>query len=296
MTMMTKEAVRIAPPLHRRIAFRTKGHSQGPITRLMSPGDVGQLVKPFVFLDYFDFAGLQEFVGPVHPHSGIATHTTLLSGSVAYADSTGKSGVLPSSAVEWMQAGGGVWHGGNPLRGQPLRGFQLWVALAPPLELAPARSEYVDGSTIPNDGRVRVLLGADRGMASPIPYPAPVKYLHVHLRKGEKWTYEPPQGHDIAWLAVASGLLLVHGTPLVREMAVFEEGNEPIELVAQDEVDLVIGSATKHPFPLLTGFYSVHTSREALNRGEAGIEEVASTMDLTPGAPIPSIRKQPVQE
>jgi redox-sensitive bicupin YhaK (pirin superfamily) len=294
--MMTKEQVRVAPPSHRRIAYRTKGHSQGPITRLMSPGDVGQLVKPFVFLDYFDFAGVQEFGGPVHPHSGIATHTTLLSGSVAYADSTGKSGLLRPDSVEWMQAGGGVWHGGNPLRGQRLRGFQLWVALAPPLELEPARSEYVDGSTIPNDGRVRVLLGADRGMASPIPYKAPVKYLHVHLGKGEKWTYEAPEGHDIAWLAVASGLLLVHGTPLVREMAVFEEGNGPIELIAQDEVDLVIGSATKHPYPLVTGMYSVHTSPETLARGETGIEEVASTMDLTPGELIPPLRSPSLRE
>jgi len=38
----------------RRIAFRTAGHAHGPITRLMSPGDVGELVKPFVFLDYFE--------------------------------------------------------------------------------------------------------------------------------------------------------------------------------------------------------------------------------------------------
>ncbi|QNM58911.1 hypothetical protein XHV734_0045 [Xanthomonas hortorum pv. vitians] len=33
--------------------FRTRGTTRGPITRLMSPGDLGQLVKPFVFLDLF---------------------------------------------------------------------------------------------------------------------------------------------------------------------------------------------------------------------------------------------------
>jgi hypothetical protein len=26
----------------------------GPFTRLVSPGDIGELIKPFVFLDYFD--------------------------------------------------------------------------------------------------------------------------------------------------------------------------------------------------------------------------------------------------
>ena len=38
----------------RRVTYRTRGHSQGPITRLVSPSDVGELIKPFVFLDYFE--------------------------------------------------------------------------------------------------------------------------------------------------------------------------------------------------------------------------------------------------
>jgi hypothetical protein len=33
----------------RRIVHRTSGHPHGGITRLMSPGDLGELVKPFVF-------------------------------------------------------------------------------------------------------------------------------------------------------------------------------------------------------------------------------------------------------
>lgn len=222
----------------------------------------------------------------MHPHSGIATHTTLLQGSLVYGDSTGKSGTLNSGSVEWMQAGGGVWHGGTPLRGQPLRGFQLWVALPPALELAQAESHYVDNATIPGDGRVRVLLGAYRGMGSPIPYKSPVAYLHVRLRDGERWTYQPPAGHDVAWLAVAAGTVLVDGVPLRREMAVFEEGHVPIDCVAQGDVEFVIGSAVKHPHPLVTGNYSVHTSPETLVLGEAGIEEVASTMKLKPGVPL----------
>lgn len=38
----------------RRVAWRTRGHAHGPITRLMSPGDLGHELKPFVFLDLFD--------------------------------------------------------------------------------------------------------------------------------------------------------------------------------------------------------------------------------------------------
>ena len=38
----------------RKIAHSTRGHNGGMITRLMSPGDVGEMLKPFVFLDLFD--------------------------------------------------------------------------------------------------------------------------------------------------------------------------------------------------------------------------------------------------
>ena len=277
--------VQISSPTHRRIAHRTTGHRQGPITRLMSPGDIGERVKPFVFLDYFEFGNVKAGL-PVHPHSGLATHTTLLQGSVDYADSTGKSGTLSPRSIEWMQAGGGVWHGGGPAGGEALRGFQLWMALPPSLELAAARSDYVDDGSIPRDGDARLLLGSYREMRSPIPYDEPVTYLNVQLRDGERWSYRPAGSHDVAWLAVATGGLLVDGKSLRREMAVFEEGSAPVDVVAEGDVEFVIASGAKHPFPLVTGYYSVHTSREALVRGEAGYAAIAKTMKLKPGEPI----------
>jgi len=252
----------------------------------MSPGDLGELMKPFVFLDYFEFSNAVTSGLPVHPHSGIATHTTLLQGSVDYADSTGKSGTLNPQSIEWMQAGGGVWHGGGPSGHEPLRGFQLWIALPPALELADAYSDYVDDKSVPRDGSTRVLLGSYRNLKSPISYEEPVTYLRVQLRDGEHWTYEASKRHDIAWLAIATGGLLVDGASLGREMAVFERGSAPIEVVAQGDVELVIASATTHPYPLVTGHYSVHTSRAALVRGEAGYAAIATTMKLKPGQPI----------
>jgi hypothetical protein len=41
----------VAEAAPRSIVLRTRGHSHGVITRLVSPGDLGQLIKPFVFLD-----------------------------------------------------------------------------------------------------------------------------------------------------------------------------------------------------------------------------------------------------
>jgi len=252
----------------------------------MSPGDLGELLKPFVFLDYFEFPSAGKSGLPVHPHSGIATHTTLLQGSVNYADSTGKAGILKPRSIEWMQAGGGVWHGGGPSGEESLRGLQLWIALPPSLELARAFSNYVDDSSVPRHGDTRLLLGTYREMESPIPYREPVTYLNVQLSDGERWTYHPARSHDVAWLAVATGGLLVDGQSLRREIAVFEEGSAPIEVAAQGNVEFVVASASGHPFPLVTGHYSVHTSSEALVRGEAGYAAIAKTMKLKPGKPL----------
>ena len=76
----------------------------------MSPSDLGQLLKPFIFLDLFD-APADAFKGfGLHPHSGIATLTWLIEGATNYDDTTGQSGVLVKGGLEWMQAGSGVVH------------------------------------------------------------------------------------------------------------------------------------------------------------------------------------------
>jgi redox-sensitive bicupin YhaK (pirin superfamily) len=262
----------------RGIAELAAGHTHGPLTRLMSPGDLGELVKPFVFLDYFEMA---RFDGPGmadHPHSGIATHTTLLQGSFDYRDSTGKSGRLSPGSVEWMQAGGGVWHGGDLVPEDRIRGYQLWVALPESLEHQPAFSQYLEPDAIPTDGRVRALLGSHGTLRSAIADVSPMTYLHVRLEDGETWRYQPPASHDVAWLAVNEGKLHVDGAVIARQMAVFEEGDDALELRAQGATELVLGSAAKHPYPLVCGYYSVHTSERALVAGEEGIRKVASRL------------------
>src|ERR1700694_4717609 len=125
-----------------RIARRTRGQSDGPITRLMSPSDFGRLLKPFVFLDLIDNQG-KSFSGfGLHPHSGIATLTYIAEGSVRYEDTNGATGLWPAGGIEWMRAGGGVWHGGGAGEPGRTRGFQLWIALPPNLELGPSVSLY----------------------------------------------------------------------------------------------------------------------------------------------------------
>lgn len=99
----------------RRIAEHTRGSSaHGPIIRLMSPSDLGQMLKPFVFLDFFDASGKAIHAMsdmPLHPHSGIATVTVFTQGKVHYNDPASGQGTFGYGGVEWMRAGNGVWHG-----------------------------------------------------------------------------------------------------------------------------------------------------------------------------------------
>ena len=263
---------------NRAIVYRTLGDKLGPITRLMSPGDLGERLKPFVFLDHFE-AESSTFAGfGMHPHSGIATLTWMMQGSASYEDSTGKQGLLPEGGLEWMQAGGGVWHSSSPTVGLAMRGFQLWVALPPAHENAAAYSSYLAPEVIPRDGPARVLLGQYGGAKSEITPPSDMNYLAVNLKTGESWTYLPPAGHTVAWAALSRGKLAVgevSDAPMAAgEMVVFDQSAGSITFKALEDAEFVLGSAVPHGHELVLGRYSVHTSRDALQQGEATIKQM----------------------
>jgi redox-sensitive bicupin YhaK (pirin superfamily) len=263
----------------RAIVHRTSGHTRGPITRLVSPSDLGEIIKPFVFLDLAVFEEGEERT-PMkylwHPHSGIATVTVILDGGIRFAETTGRDGSLPAGGVEWMRAGNGVWHTGQAEPGR-VRAFQLWVALPPELENGPAASQYLGPDEVPVVGPARVVLGSYGGRTSPI-FAPPMTYLAVSLEDGERWTYVPPAGHDVAWVAVADGALQAAKTIDAGEVAVFERSGQPIDLVAHGRTRFVLGSARNHPYELALGYYSVHTSAEALQKGEAEIRRIGEEL------------------
>ena len=281
--MTAATAITPAATAARAIVYRTFGSQHGPIVRLMSPGDLGEFLKPFVFLDLFGFDTTGDHKGfGMHPHSGIATLTWLIEGDTLYEDTTGEQGVLRAGGVEWMRAGNGVWHDGAPAPGtKRVQGFQLWVALPAAEENAPAQSIYLAPSQVPTEGPARVLLGRYGAAQSPIPAPAPMNYLAVQLKDGEHWRYTPPAGHTVGWVAVSAGRLGTGtgGEPIgTGELAVFEESGAAIDFVARGDTSFVLGSAVKHPHELVMGHYSVHTSKAALDQGEAEIRRIGARL------------------
>lgn len=263
-----------APEPPRAIVRRSRGRRHGFIARLMSPGDWGELLKPFVFLDLFDNQGEVVPGFGLHPHSGLATLTYVAEGSVSYEDTNGATGVLRAGGVEWMRAGKGVWHAGGSGDSGRTRGFQLWIALPPHLELESSESVYQGASDIPVIGPARLLLGDYGGARSAIAAPSPVNYLAVTLQTGERWRYRPPGGHSVLWLAVGKGRLHAPDVMDQGEIVVFELGEAAVDFVAAEGAEFVIGSAVPHPHDLVLGHYSVHTSVAALQAGEAQIAAI----------------------
>jgi redox-sensitive bicupin YhaK (pirin superfamily) len=262
----------------RQIALRTRGRGHGPVTRIVSPSDIGGLIKPFVFLDYFDFEPSGNTLFPMHPHSGIATITVLLKGELRYEDTTGAAGVLSAGSIEWMRAGNGIWHDASPAGPGRFQGYQVWVALPRRLENGTPHTQYLPAEAVPRNAPVRVVLGSFDGMDSPVAAPAGMNLLHVRLRAGQTWRYQPPAGHTVGWTHVNTGLLEVSGELLRDELAVFAPSEDSVEFTAQADADFIVASAVPHPHDLTLGYYSVHTSNEALRKGEAEIARIGEQL------------------
>ena len=279
----------------RHVSHRTTGHKHGAIVRLMSPSDFGELIKPFVFLDLFE--GDRSFLGqmPMHPHSGIATVTVITEGNLHFDDPQAGSGEIAYGGVEWMRAGGGVWHGKEMSAGtsQRVQGFQLWLALPPELENAEVDSQYIEAAAMPHAGPARVIVGEHAGQRSPVRAPEGVNYLLVTLGSGESWEYTPPAGHSSLWVSVSRGHLSAPDFIEAGELAVFEEGSQAVRLTGgKDGAVFVLGSARPHAHDLHLGYYSVHTNPEALRAGEAKIAEIGRRLKdqragISQSGPVP---------
>jgi redox-sensitive bicupin YhaK (pirin superfamily) len=278
-SLLTRQSVQpqtLSPT--RRIVFQGRGNTRDPITRLVNPSDLGELIKPFVFLDYGQLPPTGDTFFGIHPHSGIATLTIALSGGLQYEDTTGQSGKVPPGGLEWMKAGAGAWHDGRVYTTDPLKFFQLWLALPADLENSPAEGQYIPPEQVENEGPVTVVLGRYGEARSPIRAPKDINYFHVRLQDGETWRYQPPAGHTVGWIAVHEGVANTPAPVVAGDIAVFDESDAALEFNAQGPTSFVIGTAVKHPHELIMGYYSVHTSVDALERGEAEIERIGTIL------------------
>ena len=260
--------------MERKIIHRTSGSKHGFISRMISPNDIGELTKPFVFLDYINGIPPKGAGFGWHPHSGIATFTYQLEGGSHIEESTGNKVSFGPRDVEYLQAGSGAWHRGNPDTETPIKGFQLWISLPPELEQDDSKSRFLKKEEFDKIENVILLLGEYKGYKSKITPPNDMTYLEVSLGEGEEWTYNPPSTHNILWIQLFEGSLDGSIKAQEGELIVFEEGNIPIKLIAKSNTKIILGSAKKFEYDLFLGRSSVHTSQQALNNSLNNINEI----------------------
>lgn len=262
----------------RRILHRTRGETKRSMTQLVSPSDLGQLLKPFVLLSYIEFPPETHLTFGLHAHSGIGSVSMLIDGSLHLRDSRDVPVSLEAGGMEWICSGSGIWHGGPITVSGHMRGFQMWVSLPPQFELTEPREQFLRPDEVPEAGCARILLGRCGELQSPIDARWPITYLHVRLSAGDDWHYEPPRDHDVLWIALHSGSLDVGSAVEDGELVIFEDGNQAVEFRALEDCEFVLGSALRSPYDLVKGTGSVHTSADALQRAQAQIECLAGQL------------------
>lgn len=270
----------------RNILHQEPGQAMGPIVRLIDPQGLGELLKPFVFLDFFDAEIEPGFGFGMHPHSGIAALTWQPHTDVAYQDTAGQNGVLKAGGLEWMNAGGGAWHQGHLMGRGRAAGFQLWVAMPPVVEDGQAFGLYVPPEQVPTlaipGGELLLLLGelqteGPHG-ASPIESHQQMNCVVVSLEAGASWRYSPPAGHDVAWAFVFVGDARVQGQTVVRQLLVMDARGDIDIAAAGQPARVLVGTAVKHAHPLVVGSSSVHTQRSSLQAGHQRIRAIGNQL------------------
>ncbi|MFC0577420.1 pirin family protein [Paraburkholderia solisilvae] len=263
----------------RAIATRTKGRTNGPVTQLVSPSDLGQSLKPFVMLARYAVAESATFIYPLHPHSGIASLAMIVEGTLSCVDSNGKPKTLQRGAVELLVAGRGIWHGGPVNTIGSTCCYLMWLALPPEYELAEPSETFLDVQQTPAEGAARVLLGRLNGTESAWATPVPATCLYVELREGDSWRYDPPDGHDVLWVVVCSGSLGAGQTIDAGELVIFERSFASVQFVARSDCSFMLGSAPFSPHDIVESHSSVHTSAAAMRRAEDEITSLGEQLN-----------------
>jgi len=254
----------------RPLALLASGRRHGPITRLVTPWNIGELTTPFVFLDYAEVAAESPPLLGIQPHSSIATLTVVLNGALSFTDATGVHGTVGAGGFAWMSAAHAVWRGAAA-SGEPLRLFQLWISLPLSRQNSPVVSEGITPQEVQQEGPVSVILGQFGRARSPLrSAPAGINCLRVTLRDGQRWHYAAPDGHNVTWLAVdRGGLQLQEGERVYREqIAVFGDSAGVIEARADGDTSFVLGSARRQPRPLAPNERPLTASVAALVQAE----------------------------
>jgi quercetin 2,3-dioxygenase len=160
---------------------------------------------PFLLLDDFRSDNPADYLPgfPWHPHRGIETITYVLDGDIEHQDSLGNGGIISGGDLQWMTAGGGIYHQEMPRGAESGRmyGFQLWANLPAANKMMAPRYRDIRHDTLPivttSDGAVvRLIAGSVESVGGPVTdVVTQPEYMDVSLAPGTRFVHPVQSGH-----------------------------------------------------------------------------------------------------
>lgn len=237
-----------------------------PVKNLMSYSRLGQVISPFLLLDYaapyaFQPTAHKHGVGS-HPHRGFETVTIAYQGEVSHQDSYGGGGTIQAGDVQWMTAGSGLVHeefhseafaqqGGN------FEMVQLWVNLPAKDKMTRPNYQGITAAQIPvvklneSGGSLRVIAGDYANQHGPASTFSPVNVWDVQLNAAQVQHFELPNEHNNL-LVLLEGELLINAEQAVLDHSVVifaKDDQSKIQLEAKADARFLIltGEALNEP-------------------------------------------------
>ena len=238
--------------------------------RRLLPAAKKQAVGPFLFFDHFGPHELEPFtdndVRP-HPHIGLSTVTYLFEGRMVHRDSVGSVQAIEPGAINWMTAGRGIAHSERSPKepaGERRRshGLQLWAGLPRSFEETAPAFAHTPGSAIPEDERIRLLIGRAWGMESPVVPLSETLYADIALPAGGALDI-PPLAAERAVYSVDGSYSLQGKSMEPHTMAVLPAG-ETVRLEAETPARVMLIGGEPLDGPRFIWWNYVSSSRERI--------------------------------
>lgn len=258
---------------------------QNDIQYIVEPATREEL-SPFAFFDAGTMLRKDDglFIG-MHPHSGIGIITYFEGGELQHEDSGANEKTIRSGGVQWINAGGGVWHQENYLKPSdapdtwPLTIHQLWLQLPPNLEESEVAYQNVQPELLPISDNVKIIIGQYNGLTSPVKTPYDMTYLDIHLEAGGSFAFKTPENQTKGFIFPRTGSLNMDSNLPLNALAILEENEGELRIKANTDSQFVLVLSEPQNSAILSRGGSIHTNYEAMDRSFSRIKETGKALN-----------------
>ena len=243
-------------------------------------------LSPFMFFDAGTMRRNDDglFIG-MHPHSGIGIITYFEGANLIHDDSGNNDNTIRDGGIQWIRAGGGVWHQENYAKKETtlaepwsLTLHQLWMQLPPNLEESDVEYQNIQPEDLPIVDNVKVIVGTYKEQKSPLQVPYQMTYLDIQLKAGESFRFQTPKDQTVGFVFPRTGALELYEENLpLNYLSILENNDGIIDICANSDSQFVLLTAVPQNHPIVTQGGSIHTNQEALKRSFKRIGKIRST-------------------